>query len=129
MPRPLPSRIKPAAKVLDRRHARESPRARGYDSRWDRMSAAHRRRDPFCAWCRQEGRIEFARLVDHKMPVADGGPMYDPANHWGLCQHHHGLKAEMEAYARARASLHLLQLWCDDPEARPERFRALHTRE
>ncbi len=125
MPRPLPSRIKPAAKVLDKRHERESPRARGYGSQWDRLSARIRRRQPFCRWCDQEGRLEFAALVDHKMPVADGGAFYDEQNLWPICLAHHGRKAEMEQFARKTGQLHLLPLWCDSPDERPIRFKKM----
>jgi 5-methylcytosine-specific restriction endonuclease McrA len=124
MPRPLMApRRKPAVQEISKRQERSSPRLRGYDSKWDRLSAAFRRRNPLCAWCDQIGRVTVADLVDHKMPVADGGPIYDETNLWSVCLPHHGIKAEMENYARQRGELHKLRIWCDEPAERPARFR------
>lgn len=123
MPQPLRGRHSGAAKVLSKRNQRGSATERGYDHRWRAVSAKHRRLFPFCIWCRQVGRLEFAKLVDHKIPVVDGGPMFDPDNRWGLCVMHHGVKGEMERFARQSGQLERLPLWCDDPAERPPQFR------
>lgn len=122
MPKVLPGRRAPKPQII--RRARTSFRERGYDSRWDRASERHRRLNPFCVWCEQEGRLEFAKLVDHKLPIVDGGAMFDPANWWGLCIRHHGVKGAMEGYARGLGLIEKLPLWCDDPSARPARFNS-----
>ena len=122
MPKVLPGRRPPRALVVQK--PRTSPRERGYSSRWDRASEQHRRKHPFCIWCEQEGRLEFAKVVDHKIPIADGGAMFDPSNWWGLCIRHHGLKGSMEIHARQIGQLDRLPLWCDDPSARPARFNS-----
>jgi 5-methylcytosine-specific restriction endonuclease McrA len=109
------------------RPKRVSPRQRGYSARWDRISKAYRRENPFCAWCEQVGRLRVVAVVDHKVPVAHGGEMFDPQNWWGLCLSHHGLKAEMEGYARQHGQIDRLAIWCDDPTSRPARFATLLT--
>lgn len=123
MPQPLRGRRFATVRQITKRQERSSPRLRGYDARWDRISAEHRRLFPFCAWCKQAGRIVFAKVVDHKIPVADGGEMYAPENRWSLCIPHHGIKTSMEAYARQRGLTQSLPLWCDDPAERPAQFR------
>lgn len=92
------------------------------------MSATLRKREPFCRLCRETGRLEFAKVVDHKVPVADGGPMFDPENVWPLCIACHGRKAEMEIHARQNGLLHMLPVWCDSPDERPAKFKALNER-
>ena len=99
-----------------------SPRERGYDARWDRESRAYRQQNPFCALCREKGRLTFATLVDHKHPVAEGGAVHDPANWWGLCVAHHALKRRWEDHAHETDQVHLIVRWCDEPTTRP-RFR------
>lgn len=95
-------------------------RERGYDARWDRRSKAFRREQPFCQRCEEVGRTVLGTVVDHKMPVADGGAVHCPdAGLWTLCQACHGWKGELEAVARRTDQMHLIVLWCDDPSARP----------
>lgn len=104
------------------RPKRTSPRERGYSSRWDRLSKAYRREHPFCQWCEQIGRLRPVAVVDHKIPVVDGGAVFEPQNWWGLCLPHHGIKTEMERYARLHDQIDRLVIWCDEPSARPARF-------
>lgn len=98
---------------------RESPRDRGYDSRWDRFSLSYRKKEPFCAICREKGRFVFCDVVDHKLPLRQGGEVLNPQNVWGLCTAHHSWKGRLEAYAEATGQVHLLAQWCDRPETRP----------
>ena len=122
---PQPFRSGRVRKTIGRKvtppERRGGPRERGYDARWDRISAAHRRRNPFCAECERKGRLTFVDVVDHKIPVADGGPIHDPANHWSLCRGcHAGVKADLERIAHASGQVHRLIEWCDRPETRPQ---------
>jgi 5-methylcytosine-specific restriction endonuclease McrA len=103
---------------------RGSARERGYDRQWDLMSAAYRRKNPFCAFCEQDGRDILCDDVDHMIPVADDGPVHDVENLISLCRpHHNGLKRDLERYARAHGQIGLLPTWCREPETRPEKFR------
>jgi 5-methylcytosine-specific restriction endonuclease McrA len=123
MPQPLRGRSTLPAKTLSKRYERTSATSRGYDHVWRKVSAEHRRRQPFCAWCEQIGKLEFAKEVDHKFPIVDGGSMFASDNRWGLCKMHHSVKGEMERFARQTGEIEKLPLWCDDPTARPARFR------
>ncbi|MGV6872542.1 HNH endonuclease [Pseudochelatococcus sp. B33] len=114
--RPRPKTLK----VPTGRERRESPRKRGYDSAWDRLSRQYREENPFCEMCDQAGRIRFCDVVDHMYPVADGGPVHDRSNLWSLCyHHHHGWKARAEALARRTGRLHRIAEWCREPDSRP----------
>jgi 5-methylcytosine-specific restriction endonuclease McrA len=103
----------------------KGPREKGYNSRWDRASAAFRKRNPFCAFCLQRGRMTLivtgrTGVVDHKWPVSDGGPMWDTSNWHSLCSSCHGsTKRAMEIHARETGQLDQLIRWCDDPASRP----------
>ncbi|MHC2108917.1 hypothetical protein [Methylobacterium sp. CM6246] len=123
MPQPLRGRGPRPTKILSKRYERSSATERGYDHVWRKVSAEHRRRHPFCVWCDQNGQLTFAKLADHKYPVSDGGPMLEPNNRWSLCLTHHGVKREMEEFARKTEQLDQLPLWCDDPAERPQQFR------
>lgn len=105
-------------------HRRGSARERGYDKAWDRFSVAWRRRHPFCAMCEQEGRDVICDVVDHMIPLVDGGEKLDPENVWSLCHLHHSrTKAEWERYARKHGLIAKLPEWCRHPEKRPAKFR------
>lgn len=91
-----------------------------YTSRWRRFARTYRADNPFCAICRESGRLTFAALVDHKYPVADGGPMFPgPEGVWSLCVSHHAWKAQLENYARRTGQVDQIVVWCDEPHARP----------
>lgn len=105
---------------------RGSPRDRGYDAHWDRLSLMFRRAHPFCLWCELAGRDTLTALVDHVLPVQDfPGLRYSWKNLEALCVPCHGLKATMEIYARANGLLMSLPEWCADPMSRPLQFRPL----
>ena len=46
------------------------------NSRWRRHSAAFRRRNPFCQFCSQRGRLRFTAVADHAVPLVDGGALF-----------------------------------------------------
>jgi len=101
---------------------RPSPRARGYDAKWDRRAAAYRRRNPFCERCAEveDGPSVFGAMVDHKFPVQDGGKVHcSDAGLWTLCRSCHGWKTELEAYARRTDQMDQIVEWCDHPASRP----------
>lgn len=106
--------------LMSPRERRTSPRARGYDARWDARSAEYRKRHPFCAVCAEQDRLTAVAVVDHKFPVQDGGDVHcSDAGLWGLCLPHHGWKGRLEDYARRTGQLHLIVQWCDEPATRP----------
>jgi 5-methylcytosine-specific restriction endonuclease McrA len=103
---------------------RTSPRLRGYTSEWDRYSTHYRRRHPFCAECFRVGRLTYEDvLVDHKLPVSNGGPMFPGDDGVAtLCRACHAGKTAMEEYARTTGQVDQIVLWCDEPERRPPGF-------
>ena len=99
---------------------RSSPRGRGYDALWDRKARVYRQKHPFCARCEQNGRQRFAKVVDHKYPVQDGGEVHcDLEGVWGLCTKCHGWKQNLEIYARKTGQMERIVEWCDNPATRP----------
>ena len=125
MPKALNSRPgRPRPSMVARVH-RSSPRSRGYDSKWDRASKRYRAKVGVCERCIRADRVRVPQVVDHKAPVADGGPMFDRSNWWCLCTACHGWKASLEAYARSTDQIEKLRLWCDNPEELPKKFQEL----
>ena len=121
MPRkaPTPCRFPGCAAVLatagycDRHRVavhREYGRARrGFDAevgfyqsaRWRTVRAAFLREHPLCGMCAARGRVVAAVVVDHVVPVKDGGARFDVANLQALCVTCHNRKTAQET-ARKR---------------------------
>lgn len=103
---------------------RGSPRERGYDSKWDRLSVKFRKMHPFCLFCSQQGRDSLTDIVDHIVPVADRPDLiHEWSNLCALCTRCHGRKFGMETYARENGLLDALPSWVKDIEIRPQQFR------
>jgi 5-methylcytosine-specific restriction enzyme A len=75
---------------------RGTANSRGYNYRWQQYTKHYLRKNPLCAMCQREGRVEAATLVDHIIPVqsADDPLFWDPKNHWGLSRRCHGIKTQ-----------------------------------
>jgi 5-methylcytosine-specific restriction endonuclease McrA len=52
--------------------------------------------NPLCVDCLEEGLIKPGRVLDHKVPIEQGGSVFDTTNHQWLCDHHHNLKRATE---------------------------------
>ena len=103
---------------------RGSPRARGLNARWDKLSLTFRRRNPFCRWCRQQDKDTLVSVVDHIKPWVDYPHLrFEWTNLQSLCATCHGLKYRMEYFARKNGMLEMLPLWSEDPLSRPIQFR------
>lgn len=75
----------------DRRHAA----ARGYDYKWTKARKMQLRREPLCQHCTAAGFTEPAVLVDHIVPLSQGGAStFD--NLESLCTMHHNKKTAAE---------------------------------
>lgn len=112
-------------KMEERGRFRGSARGRGYDTRWDRLSVAFRKRNPWCAECLRRGRDTLADVTDHIIPHAERPDLkHEWKNLAGLCNAcHSGWKQAMEQFARETGQVERLPLWCEDMGARPKRFR------
>lgn len=98
-----------------------SPDRRDYDHKWERLSIAFRRKNPFCRFCAQEGfECTPADDVDHVIPIEDGGARLDWSNLQPICRrHHNGLKFRLQQHARKHGLIDQLPKWCADPSTRP----------
>lgn len=67
-------------------------RQRGYDTRWDKVRAMHLQKEPLCRMCQIAGRVTQATMVDHIVPIRDGGALLDDDNLQSLCIACHGVK-------------------------------------
>ena len=72
---------------------RGSARDRGYDAAWDRLSKYVRQQEPVCRRCRNA----VATLVDHVVPLRQGGARLDEANLQPLCVSCHAAKTAEDA--------------------------------
>ena len=60
---------------------------RGYGGRWQRARAAFLVRHPLCAFCRRQGRIAIAEVVDHVKPHHGDLTLFWDRNNWqALCK-------------------------------------------
>jgi 5-methylcytosine-specific restriction protein A len=87
-----------AEKGKARNERRASSRARGYDSRWDKMAKGYLRAHPLCVGCEAAGITEPAVVVDHVVPHrGDKVLFWDRHNRQGLCAwHHNAVKQKLE---------------------------------
>lgn len=74
---------------------RGSARERGYDYRWERLRRMHLAGEPLCRMC---GRP--ADLVDHIVPIRDGGERLDERNLQSLCRSCHDTKTAEDVRRR-----------------------------
>lgn len=131
-PRFRPGCAAPAAvtrftKPRERSDRRGSPRTRGLDARWDRLSKRYRRANPFCEESARRGIDAPVEVVDHIIPREERPDLaYEWSNLQSLTARlHDGWKQEMEAYARRTGQIHMLPEWCKNPSSRPQHFRLL----
>lgn len=123
MPKTFGSLRRTSGRQVAPQALRTSPRLRGYDAKWDRLSAKVRAEAGICQRCKLFGRVRSPKVTDHKAPVMDGGDRYDRANLWALCRQCHDWKASLEAHARATGQVESLAFWCDNPDQVPAKFR------
>lgn len=61
-------------------------------SAWKRVRLAHLQDEPLCRSCRKAGRLAEAKIVDHIIPITDGGDEYADVNLQSLCTSCHNTK-------------------------------------
>ena len=61
-------------------------------SRWQKLRDYKRRRNPLCEECLRQGIMTPAELVDHIIPIEDGGAIFDLENLQSLCRACHNRK-------------------------------------
>ena len=68
-----------------------------YQSRqWRSVRAAFLREHPLCGACGVAGRLVPAQVVDHVVPIKDGGARFEAANLQSLCVSCHNAKTARE---------------------------------
>lgn len=81
------------------RDDRASAAARGYDARWRKQRSAYLRHNPLCVMCEAHGVTTAATLVDHIVPLADGGT-HAVGNLQSLCVQCHARKTGQDVRQR-----------------------------
>lgn len=72
-----------------------------YESvRWRKASKIFRLRNPLCIHCNADGIIKAATVVDHIVPIRDGGDVWASSNWQPLCLRCHGKKTIKETQGR-----------------------------
>ena len=73
---------------------RSRPASEFYHSReWKRKRSQFLLEHPFCEECRKNGRLTKATLVDHIVPIRQGGSLLDDGNLQALCSSCHSRKS------------------------------------
>jgi 5-methylcytosine-specific restriction protein A len=67
---------------------------------WRVLRAAVLRESPLCVACKAYGRLVAAGVVDHVVPLKDGGARFDRANLQPLCVSCHNRKTARETAGR-----------------------------
>ncbi|WP_236732126.1 HNH endonuclease signature motif containing protein [Mycolicibacterium peregrinum] len=67
----------------------------GNDRQWQAARDAYLATHQMCEW--PTGCIRLADIVDHVIPLAEGGAKYDPRNFMALCHGHHTEKTTADA--------------------------------
>lgn len=70
--------------------------------RWRKVSK-QRRSTPetmLCEVCKANGRDRFGDCVDHLIPIAQGGDVWDDCNHMTMCHGHHNRKSAKERHLK-----------------------------
>ena len=81
-------------KLLEKEYNRCRPeRHKIYSTaRWQRVREYKKKRNPLCEECARQGRITPMALVDHIVPIEEGGAVFDMENLQSLCAACHNKK-------------------------------------
>jgi 5-methylcytosine-specific restriction enzyme A len=73
-----------------RRHGTAAQR--GYGADWQRVRAAYAAAHPWCEWHLFRGARVAMAVVDHRVPLRQGGARLAPSNLQALCRSCHAVK-------------------------------------
>lgn len=72
------------------KYKKESSTKRGYNYRWKKYRLIYLQENPLCVFCKEDGNISKADVVDHIVPhKGDTKLFWDKDNHQPLCKFHH----------------------------------------
>lgn len=75
---------------------RPSAWKRGYNTRHRKLREVYLANNPFCEECARNNRVSEARVLDHIIPLSQGGAPYDTDNLQALCVKCHNQKTARE---------------------------------
>ena len=64
--------------------------------RWRLFRAVFRLENPFCVQCKSSGNLVPMELVDHIIPIQEGGSEFEVSNCQSLCHSCHNVKRAKE---------------------------------
>ena len=98
-----PRNMSERERAADYERARGTAAARLYDARWDRARLVHLRRSALCRYCKLEGRIAAATVVDHLYPHRGDAALFWDERYWvsSCTPCHSGPKQAVEREGRA----------------------------
>jgi len=80
------------------KHARSVDNSKFYGSwPWKKKRKAFRESNPLCVQCDESGRVSATEIVDHIMPISEGGAPLDDGNLQALCRVCHEKKSASES--------------------------------
>lgn len=65
-------------------------------ARWQQVRMLVLQANPLCVMCEDKGLCVAATVVDHRIPINQGGAVYDQSNLQGLCKPCHDIKSAQE---------------------------------
>ncbi len=72
-----------------------------YNSRqWRELREMFIKQNPLCEWCKEEGSVVAADVVDHIKEIRDGGERLDENNLMSMCHAHHNQKTNWSRQKR-----------------------------
>lgn len=71
---------------------------------WRNKRKAFLEANPLCCMCSNEGIVKQAAVVDHIIPIKQGGNPWADDNLQGLCKSHHDSKSGRERHAGGMGS-------------------------
>lgn len=97
MPKPRPREAK------DFGHQEEEQK-KFYNSRnWRyKIRRPYLSKNPYCVKCKEKDYIVLAEIVDHVIPIKQGGAMRDERNFQSLCKDCHNVKRGQEAHMKIK---------------------------
>ncbi|MGF1628294.1 MAG: HNH endonuclease [Kiloniellaceae bacterium] len=112
------SPLLPSASTTLASPSRRPSRQRGYSSRWDKASAAFKRKHPLCLGCEAAGRVEATTTTDHVVPhKGNARLMWDEANLQPACTWHHSTVKQALEWRFEAGEIDTPDLRLDSPTA------------
>ena len=65
-------------------------------TRWRKLRAAIIQANPSCKVCESLEEVKEANVLDHIIPIKQGGAIWSKANFWPMCHQHQNRKSGME---------------------------------